>query len=202
MENVSDSVLLVRLHAGVDPATAQALWTRYFERLAGLARRRLASRTRRVADEEDVALSAFDSFFRGVADGRFPRLEDRDDLWQVLVMLTERKAIDRIRRATAGKRGGGQVRGDSAFERPGAVDSVGGLDQLAAAEPGPELAALFEDECRRLLTLIENDELKRLALMKLEGYTNEEIAAKMGRAVRSVQRKLESIRKIWQYPAE
>ena len=46
------------------------------------------------ADEEDVALSAFDSFFRSAEQGRFPRLSDRDDLWQILVLVTTRKAVD------------------------------------------------------------------------------------------------------------
>jgi DNA-directed RNA polymerase specialized sigma24 family protein len=202
MPDLSDSILISRLKAGRDPDAAQALWARYFDRLAALARGRLTERTRRVADEEDVALSAFDSFFRGVAAGRFPRLDDRDDLWQVLVVLTERKAIDRVRRATAGKRGGGEVRGDSAFARPDDSGPAAGMDRLAGAEPDPEFAALFADECERLLRRLADPELCRLALLKLEGYTNEEIAAKLGRVVRSVQRKLETIRRIWEQSAE
>jgi DNA-directed RNA polymerase specialized sigma24 family protein len=198
MPDPSDSILIKRLKAGADPVAAQALWTRYFDRLAALARRRLSERTRRVADEEDVALSAFDSFFRGVADGRFPLLADRDDLWRVLVMITERKAVDRVRRATADKRGGGEVRGDSVFVRPDDSSLTSGMDQIPGGEPDPEFAALFADECRRLLERLGDPELSRLALLKLEGYTNEEIATQLGRAVRSVQRKLETIRKIWE----
>src|SRR4051794_22257712 len=82
-----------RLQAG-DRAAAQRLWEGYFRRLVGLARKRLGGMPRRAADEEDVALSAFDSFCRGAEQGRFPQLEDRDDLWQVLVLLTARKAAD------------------------------------------------------------------------------------------------------------
>ena len=201
MNEPSDSVLLARLRADADPAAAQALWARYFDRLTSMARRRLTDRTRRVADEEDVALSAFDSFFRGVANGRFPRLADREDLWQVLLVLTERKAIDRVRRATAARRGGGAVRGDSVFVQPGRDDSTAGMERIAAADPDPEFAAHFEDECRRLLTRLGDPELTRLALLKLEGYTNEEIATRIGRTIRSVQRKLEAIRQIWEQAA-
>src|SRR5205085_5062686 len=75
-----------------DRAAAQRLWERYFRRLVGLARKRLEGAPRQAADEEDVALSAFDSFCRGAERGRFPRLEDRNDLWRVLVTLTVRKA--------------------------------------------------------------------------------------------------------------
>jgi DNA-directed RNA polymerase specialized sigma24 family protein len=173
------------------------LWARYFDRLAGLARRRLSERTRRVADDEDVALSAFDSFFRGVADGRFPRLSDRDDLWQVLVMITERKAIDLIRRATAEKRGGGAVRGDSVFDTPDRSGSSFGMDQIASTDPDPAFAAMFADECQRLMGRLTDPLISRLVLLKLEGLSNEEIAATIGRTVRSVQRKLETVRRIW-----
>jgi hypothetical protein len=57
---------------GGDPAAAQKLWERYFARLVGLARKKLQGTRHLTADEEDVALSAFDSFCRGAAAGRFP----------------------------------------------------------------------------------------------------------------------------------
>src|SRR5262249_35153126 len=76
-----------------NPAAAQPLWDAYFARLVALARARLRAAPRAAADEEDVALSAFDSFCRGAEAGRFPRLDDRDDLWQVLFVITTRKAI-------------------------------------------------------------------------------------------------------------
>ena len=76
---------------------AMELWNRYYHRLVGLARKKLRDTPRRAADEEDVVLSAFDSFYRRAEQGQFPKLEDRDDLWQVLVMITARKAIDHLR---------------------------------------------------------------------------------------------------------
>ena len=83
------------LKSGGDFAV-QHLWERYFERLVRLARKKLQGtrRPRIVEDEEDAALSAFDSFCRGVDRGRFARLADRDDLWRLLVVLTLRKALD------------------------------------------------------------------------------------------------------------
>src|SRR5271157_2479085 len=94
------------LKAG-DPDAAQRLWERYFAELVRLARARLGGVSRAAADEEDVALSAFESFCAAVSDGRFPRLEDRDDLWRVLVTVAERKAFDLIRRQRRLKQGGG-----------------------------------------------------------------------------------------------
>src|SRR5262245_47055389 len=99
-----------------DPGAAHELWQRYFARLVALARQRLRGSPRRVADEEDVALSAFDSFCRRAEQQRFPRLEDRDDLWQLLVMITARKAADLANHDNRLKRGGGVVTGgDEAF---------------------------------------------------------------------------------------
>ncbi len=80
-----------------DSAAANALWEHYFEKLVGLARRKLGGRPRRMADEEDVALSAFDSFCRAAEKGRFPNLADRDGLWRLLIQMTARKAVDLIR---------------------------------------------------------------------------------------------------------
>ncbi len=87
---------LGQLQAG-NVAVAQALWERYFPQLVDLARARLRGRSRGIADEEDVALAAFDSFCRGAQQGRFPRLGDRDDLWSLLVTITARKAARQVR---------------------------------------------------------------------------------------------------------
>lgn len=102
-----------------DAEAAQRLWQHYCDRLIRLASRRLGNAHRAVADEEDVALSAFNSFLRGAAAGRFPRLEDRDDLWRLLVTITARKALAQRRRQRTKKRGAGRVRGESAFMRLG-----------------------------------------------------------------------------------
>jgi hypothetical protein len=132
-----------------DAEAARALWGRYFETLVGLARARLKGMPHAVADEEDAALSAFDSFCRGAARGRYPRLEDRDDLWKLLVVITERKALDQA------------------------------------------------DECRSLLGQLRDDSLRAVALLRMEGYTSEEVSERLGLSLRTVARKLELIRRTW-----
>src|SRR4051795_12014994 len=109
------TVWLEQLKAG-DPAAAKPLWDGYFARLVRLARARLRAAPRRAADEEDVALSAFDSFCRGALEGRFPRLSDRDELWQLLVLLTARKASNLVRQERRQRRGGGRVWNASALD--------------------------------------------------------------------------------------
>src|SRR5262249_17720690 len=156
-----------------EQAAAQPIWERYWARLVGLARRKLGEAPRRVADEEDVALSAFDSFCQGAQRGRFPQLDDRENLWQLLVVLTARKAA-RLRRDQGRlKRGGGRV---SAEADLGAADEEGALAEAIGPEPTPDFAAQVAEECQRLLALLD-EELRSIALCKMEGYTTEEIAA-------------------------
>ena len=97
-----------------DSQAIGALWQCYFERLVRLARQKLAAAPRRVADEEDVALSAFASFCRAAQAGRLPDLADRQGLWRLLIRLTAEKAVDQARRKGRVKRGGGRVRGAGA----------------------------------------------------------------------------------------
>jgi DNA-directed RNA polymerase specialized sigma24 family protein len=177
------------LKAG-DRDAAQALWNAYFQRLVVLARARLRGTARRAADEEDVALSAFDSFFRGVERGRFPRLNDRDDLWRLLFVITVRKASNLAKFEGRQARGSGRVWPLSALAEPGAAEAIGN-------EPSPELAAQVADECRRLLARLPSDALREIALWKMEGFTNEEIAAQLGCVRFTIDRKLRTIRQIW-----
>src|SRR5262245_66489186 len=121
------------LRAG-ESVAARKLWENYFHRLVELARKRLRALPRRAADEEDVVLSAFDSFCRGAEQGRYPRLGDRDDLWRLLVLLTAHKALDRLRHDRRLKRGGGKT-------------AAADLAAVVGPEPTPEFAAGVAEEC-------------------------------------------------------
>jgi DNA-directed RNA polymerase specialized sigma24 family protein len=177
------------LKAGKETA-AQQLWERYSHRLVGLARTRLPSTARRVTDEEDVALSAFDSFYQRAASGRFPRLNDRHDLWQLLVVITVRKAIDAADHETRPIRGSGRVLALSDLDEQSA-------ERILGNEPTPQLAAQLVDEVRWLLNRLRNESMRAVAILKMEGYTNNEIAAKLGCVPETVERKLRAIRQLW-----
>jgi DNA-directed RNA polymerase specialized sigma24 family protein len=187
--DVSVTRLIGMLKQG-DRVASQQLWEAYFGRLVGLARARLKNTVRRVADEEDVALSAFDSFFRRAERGQFPQLEDRDDLWQLLFVLTVRKAINLVHYQGRKSRGGGRVQSLQDLEALGA-------DQILGTEPSPELAAQMTEECQRLLAKLGDETLRAVALWKMEGYTNVEIAAKLGCVEQTVERKLRAVRQAW-----
>jgi DNA-directed RNA polymerase specialized sigma24 family protein len=182
-----------RLKAG-DPSAAQKLWDRYFRRLLGVARLKLRGASRRAANEEDVALSAFASFCRGVERSRFPELLDRNNLWQLLVVVTARKAYHLLRREGQQKRGGRPAPADC----PEVLPEELVLEQLVSREPPPELAAQVAEECHRLLERLADPELQAIALGKMEGFTNDELAARLDCARRTVERKLRLIRCIWE----
>jgi DNA-directed RNA polymerase specialized sigma24 family protein len=191
----SVTALVERIKAG-DHEAVRLLWQRYYPRLVALARKRLQGTPRRAADEEDAALSAFDSFCRRAGQGRFPELKDRDGLWALLVVLTARKAADLVKHQRRDKRGGGKVHGDSAL-RPADVDSgAGGFDALEGDDPMPEEAAILAEEVEGLLSRLRDPALRQVAVWKLEGYTNAEIAERQGSSLPTVERRLAIIRRL------
>jgi DNA-directed RNA polymerase specialized sigma24 family protein len=184
------------LKAG-DLQAAQALWDRYFDGLVRLARTRLRGSPRAAADEEDVALSAFHCLCRGATGGRFPQLADRDNLWRLLATIAAQKAIDQQRRQGREKRGGGgRTHAEADLASADAEADI--LAQVVGREPSPEFAAQLDEEYRHQLDRLDDDGLRRIAVLKMEGYENYEIAQQLGCGVRTVERKLGAIRAIWQ----
>lgn len=176
-----------------DPSAAQQLWQRYFPQMVNLARRRLEGAARAVADEEDVALSAFRSFCLGARAGRFPDLMDSDGLWPLLMAITANKSVDLVRHNNRLKRGGpGPVRAEP-LSHP--------LSQIIGADPTPEFAAELSDQLQLLLQRLDatgDSELRRIALLKMDGFSNQEIAEEIGCVRRSVERKLQMIARLWE----
>jgi DNA-directed RNA polymerase specialized sigma24 family protein len=185
----------IRLLQEGDHAGAQALWERYFVQLESVARGRLRGALPAIADAEDVALSAFDSLFRALEGGRLPQLRDRDNLFRLLVVITARKVAHLLRDQQRQKRGGGWFKlgsgGDAAVE----------LEQVIGHAPTPEFAVQVVEEADRLLSRLPSKDLQQVAIWKMEGYTNAEIATKLGCAPRTVDRKLRLIRHLWEEEA-
>jgi DNA-directed RNA polymerase specialized sigma24 family protein len=194
MNAADDSVArwLGQLRSG-EQAAAQELWGQYFGPMVELARSKLRGVSARAADEEDVALSAFKSFCRAVECGRYPNLFDRDGLWALLVTITARKVVDLKRYEHRRKR-----------RAPLGADAETGpaLDDVIGREPDPEFVARIAEECQRLLGLLTDPTLRTIALRKMEGFTNAEIAAELGVVGRTVERKLNLIRRMWEAGAD
>ncbi|MBI3463465.1 MAG: RNA polymerase subunit sigma-70 [Planctomycetes bacterium] len=185
------------LKAG-DEAAVQQLWERYFQRLVQLAGQKLQRKWQRVADAEDAALSALASFCRRAERGEFPDLNDGANLWSLVAKITLGKVSDYINRGKAKKRGSGMVRGDSALIGVGSSGrEVGMAEGALDRDPTPAEAAEFSEDCQRLLGMLRSDDLRKVALLKADGYTREQIAGKLGTSLRTVARCIAEIRKTW-----
>jgi DNA-directed RNA polymerase specialized sigma24 family protein len=182
----SVSQLLGGLRDG-DEEAVRLLWQRYFQPLVRLARGRLSARGCADHDAEDVALEAFWSLCQRVtrpdAGDCFPRLNNRAHLWKLLACFTARRAFDLARKE--GRRC--RVVADEA------ALGADGFEPFAGKEPPPEFSAAVAD----LLECLPTDELRRIALARLEGRTNDEAARYLGRSTSTVERKLQVIRALW-----
>lgn len=184
-----------QLRAG-DSVAAQRLWERYFQQMVTLARRRLEGAAKAMADEEDVALSAFRSFCLGARDGRFPQLLDSDSLWPLLMVITANKSVDLIRRNNRLRRGG-----RANVQRDNTNSAVSILNEIMSKEPTPEFAAEVADQLQRLLNKLRekgDDDLSRIALLRMDGFSHKEIADRIGCSVRSIDRKMIVIAQVWE----
>ena len=172
-----------------DPEAAQRIWDRYFPRLCRFSREKLGPMARRAQDEEDLALSAINALCSGAVDGRFRQLSNRDDLWKILIMIATRKAANVHRRPAIrqehGERDIVQEDGQS-----------WNLDLLADSPASPAFLDSVDIHCEDLLAML-SEKLRAVAILKLRGYSNEEIAHLRQRGLSTIERYLQMIREIW-----
>jgi DNA-directed RNA polymerase specialized sigma24 family protein len=180
----------------VREVAARLVWGRYFKELLALARNHLSARIRCREDEEDVLQSMYKSFCILQRRGDFD-LANRDELWNLLVRITLRKAGNPANRHLQGKRDVRREDAAAAADRSGG-DSPGTiLDQIDSDGPTPAEAALLNEALERRFEMLKDLDLRQIALWKLEGYTNAEIAERLQCTLRTVERKLERIRAYW-----
>lgn len=178
------------------PEAVEAIWDRYYQRVLAAARRRLrGGPAQAVGEDEDVALIALHALIAGAARGQFERLENRADLWQILSAITARKAGHRRRWYERWKRAG---RAADPAGAAGPGDGARPLDGAVSKEPAPEHIAMLGDQLEHFLEALGDPILRRIAEWRLEGASNAEIAAKLGRTIRTVERKVELIRLVWE----
>jgi DNA-directed RNA polymerase specialized sigma24 family protein len=184
----------------VREVAARLVWGRYFRELLSLARNHLSARIRCREDEEDVLQSMYKSFCLRQRRGDFD-LANRDQLWDLLVQITLRKARNTATRHLQGKR---DVRREDARAAGRSEEDSRAtiLDQIDSDGPTPAEAALMNEALERRFQMLMDPDLRRIALWKLEGCTNAEIAAQLRCTVRTVERKLERIRAYWEIDSD
>jgi len=189
----SITVWIKHMKAG-DPVATHHIWDRYFDEAVRFAARKLTALHCGGADGEDAALSAFVTLYEAAREDKFRQFNNRKDLWTLLSMLTARKVLDHSARERAAKRGGGGTVSESALAGD---DGRAGLDGFAGAGADPVVAAIVAEEYSRLLALLPDDRLRKVALWRVEGLTRDEIAQRLGCSRRTVANKLELIRLTW-----
>lgn len=165
-----------------DAAAAENLWQRYFHQLMTQARLRMTNVDRSGYDEEDAAISTFHILCSKLQEGQYASLADRDELWQLMLTVLIRKVGRRVKYQNATKRN---------HVRTSPTDYS--VEELPAAT-----SEVISQECFELISLLKDPNLEQVALLKFEGYTNDEIAEKLNRTRRTIQRMLNLIRNLWQ----
>lgn len=178
-----------------DNSAAQKLWERYLLLLVDLAANRLRASLKRVSDEEDLALSVFEEFRRRATQGSFPKLADREDFWQIIVQLTERRAIDQLRREATYRK---HVLDEERL-RAGDDSGISGepLDRIASREPTPDEALALTDALAELFRRLSDRDSIEIVRCRLAGMTEREIAQRLQSSLRTVERRSAEIRQVW-----
>lgn len=184
------------LQAG-DPAAAEYVWRRYFGRSVNLARQGLAGLRDTARDAEDVALSAMNALFQQAKQQEAAGLRDRHDLWRLLSTCTLNRTRNLMRDSLRAKRSLG---GEHPEPSPEELDRE--LRLRVAQELDPAEAVMVADEIRNLLNLLDVEDptqrLRQVALWKLDGCTDREVAVRMNCTRKTVCARLALIRAVWQ----
>ncbi len=189
------AALLQRVQQGEEQAV-QALWVACHPQLVAFAQRKMKAIRDPMESGNDLAQSALQSFFRAAQQGRFPDLQNNEDLWRVLFSMTVRKAVDRIRKENRQKRGSGQRAGESVLDG-GESESLAGLMNVAGDEPEPPFWVMMQEQVQLKMDLLGDPKLVATANARLEGHSNQEIADMQGVSVAAIERRLRLIRKKW-----
>lgn len=175
--------------ANGDQHAAEELWRHLATRLHEFAFQKLDPQIRRRYDESDAANSAFHSLCRGLTDGHL-EAENRNALWGLLAVITSRKIAAQRRFWNRHKRGNGAVRGESGF-------GEAGINQVDGNQQSPDVLAEVSESCAQMLDAIPDESMKKIVLLKFQGATNGEVALELSCTSRTIERKLERIRRIW-----
>ncbi len=183
-EPLNDAAYVELWRAGNEGAARQ-LFEAYAEKLMALARRRISQRLAGRLDPEDIVQSVFRTFFHRAREGEFS-FHEQDDLAKLLVRITVHKTLRKVAFHKAEKRNAGRETGQGA-------ETQACWEELLDAEPSPEEAVAFLDQMENFLSQLQPME-RQILEMRLQGYSNDEISAKLNIYDRKIRRVLERVR--------
>jgi DNA-directed RNA polymerase specialized sigma24 family protein len=137
------------------------------------------------------------ALWRGTKSGLFDKISNRNELWWTLLKITKRKVATAHRRERTKKRGKWAVQSKEKLESDLHAAGFYSFDEVCNHELSPELFCTMRDQTNWLIGLLKSDEMRRIALWRIEGLTVNEIAKCMSLTPRSIERKLKIIRTRW-----
>lgn len=181
------------IETGNDDA-AHRIWDRYSEEIRKVARRRMRRLKRQdIVDEDDIVISAYAALCLAARKGQLAKVLNREDLWGLMVVATLQKIGQRTQYLKADKRSM-----DLVADNAEVLDEFGSrLERIVCDAHGPESEAIHAERTERLLAKLDDPELRAVAILKIAGHTNDEIAVEMGLTRRTIQRMLNLIRLCW-----
>ena len=198
--NQQPDTKLIQLFKHGDRSAADELIRRYFDRVYRAAERKLNGRRVKISDADDIAISVFKSIWKRADENKFSDsdLSDSKALWRLLTVMVSNKVISHFRYESAKKRGGDCQGGTG--ESQSSIATA--LEQCPDGEFTADKLAIVREEHSRLLELLDDEILSKIAIMKMEGYLQLEIAESFGRSTKWVGRKVNIIKGIWERECE
>lgn len=174
----------------------EQLCLRYRESLAAHARKWVNGRLGRIADEDDIAQEALWACTVSIRANRSQWVKTRAHWWGFLVTAAHNWALDEHKKLGRKKRGGGLVRGESAFIGLESSAGAGGIDCAPDPEPPLDRRQMAAESFQQLLASLR-PKVRQVALLKRQGFSNREIACRLDIALVTVKRRLNIIRTKW-----
>lgn len=188
------TVWIDQLRMGDSQATNR-VWFHFVDKLRNSLRSKIHPDTKRVYDEDDAAQSAFMSLCKGLGDGRYPNISDRRSLWSLLLVIALRKLSNRHRYDHRMRRDNRRTISLQSTENENGAFEANLFEQAKSLTP--DLVAEFQETWQILFQRLGDPMLQQICEMKLEGYTDREIAQRFDLTDRTIRRKVESIRRVW-----
>lgn len=180
-EEPSDHWLLQQFQEGNQDAATE-IYLRYARRLRGLARKQCSPVLARCVEADDIVQSVFRSFFRRAKHGYYD-IPEEGELWRLFLVITLNKVRAKGDFHHAAKR-------DIRLVTHGLPPDPVLPAKLGRNEGAGAFLQMVLDEALEQLP----EHHRRIVQLRIEGYDLEEIAEKVQRAKRTVERVLQQFR--------
>ncbi len=175
---------LLRVRSGSTDAFV-ILFNFYIQRLRGYVVGRLSDRDRGEGIEDDLSVETMYCLWFDLSGGRFSKVNNRDELWYAIMRIAKSRMIDRHRYLSRIRRA--------------AIKTISLSSLVIGSKTQSEIDQFIIYDAWKLFTeSLEDQQLKELVRMKMDGLSSDVVAEQLGLVPRTVQRKLKIIRELWE----